>query len=210
MEPLSDEVENSDNMKYQICNAESYKLKLAYVEDAFKYFIFHGELESYHKDTLYLQSENVQWAISNTGGEIWRDVLDKNDLLSSLDQENEEIKKAKKNSTIANAIIAGIEVLAIAATPGGGVNALVYAAESGAYIAEDREAFNVASLSVEDERNYIEDWVLSEKTLAPYDKVDFDILIDRNLNARPIQIRAILNDQTCQFEFQPEIIEERI
>ncbi len=208
MDPVSEEIKEIDNLRYLTCDADSYKLKLAYVEDAFKYIIFHAELESYHRDTLLIEIKDIRWA-EGKDDNIWRNVINKNELLSALEKERDDIRKAKKTSTITNAVIAGLEVLAIAASPGGGASALFYAAESGVYIAEDRAAFNVASLSVDDEKKYIEDWVLSEEDLPPYEMLDFDLIIDRRLYTKPILFRALINNESCLFEFSPKIIEER-
>ena len=195
---------------YEVCDKEPYRIHVSYVEDAMSYLIFHVQIESFVNDTTLIESSDFRWAENNPENRKWTKLTDKDELISLLQDEKESIKKAKKSSTLANAIVAGIEALAIATTPGGGVAALVYAAESGAYIAEDRNAFNVASLSIDDEIKYIEDWVLAEIHLPPYEAVNFDILIDRSLYSESIYIRSLLGNETCEFRFNSEIIKERI
>ena len=197
-----DEFETSnEGYRYTSCQTDHYNMHVAYIEDALQYIIFNVEIESYTKDTLFIESDDFRWSNMSSENSNWKTLIDKNRVIALLDKEKADLKKAKKSSTIANAIFSGIEVIAIAAVPGGSANALLYAAESGAYIAEDRRAFNVVTLSVEDEMKYIEEWVLDKDKVEPYDAISFDILIDRNPFSETVSIRSLVEDDTCEFLF---------
>lgn len=203
MQPVSSDIESKDGLEYQKCETDEYTIRIAFVEDAFKYLIFHVDVESFSKDTILLEVDDWEWSVDRPDKIDWLNTIDKKEMISLLEREKDEIKKAKKTSTITNVILSGLEVLAIATSPGGGTSAVFYALESGSYIAEYRNAFNVASLSIEDEMKYINDWVLTSKKLTPYEAIGFDIIIDRSLSDYPILFRSLLNDQKCEFEFHP-------
>lgn len=209
LEADPESIEEKDGLLYQECQTEDYTLRLAFVEDAFQYIILHAELESFSKDTLEIQAQDFEWALKRPDITNWRPIIDKGLLVSELEMEQINIKKQKKTRTILNAIVVGLEVASIAA--GGGAasvgGAFLYAAESGVYIAEDRQAFKVAELSIEDEIKYVEDWVLEKDKISPYESIDFDILIDRALYRQPLLFKTSVNDETCEFEFNAHVLQ---
>lgn len=203
--PESDDVEHIDGMVYQKCNADDYHLDVAFAEDAFDYLIFHVRFTNYSLDSIYLSFRDFEMDLlpgDRLKSERTLPAINVDDYLNFLDNEQDQLKKQKKNRTIGNLIIAGLDAVSIAAGSGGNLGAaLSYAAESSIYIAEERNAFRVAELSIEDEKEYLLDWVLYDAYVLPEDHFDFDIIFDRLPIDANLSLTSEVGNQECIFRF---------
>ncbi len=209
--PNAEETENIEGLEYVTCSTESYDLHVAFIEDAIEHLVFHLIVENYSKDSLELTHKDFELKFIDLNGEGFRvRSIDVNDRKEFLVAEKEGLGREKKTRTIGNVILAGLEAVAIAISPGGSVaGAIVYAAESSVYIAEDRNAFNIAQLSIDDHINYLEDWVLYKDVIGPESDSEFDILFERFLRNSDLIISADINGQYCEVEFWQRVQSSR-
>jgi len=199
-QPNDTSEESTDGLTYQTCHKEDYSLKLSFVEDAGLYLAFHAEANNISTDGLNIWANDFKWSYPIDDSYNWHETINKKDIINDLKNEKVENKKRKKNRTVLNSVLSVLDVISFAATGQGG-NAVLVAVESGAYIAEERRAFKAADLSLEDEIQFLEEWVLDEMNIAPNNINSFDILLPRNPNLETIVIKANLNDESCFFEY---------
>lgn len=99
----------------------------------------------------------------------------KYDFLNQLNRDKKELKKNKKKSTATNLLVGGLQALAFVGA-GDGVGAIVNGVDTAFFIAGDRKSYNLASGNIEDEINYINDWVLYENIIESYSTFSADII----------------------------------
>jgi len=194
------------------CTKEDFDLDMAFVEDAYGYIILRTVLTSYSKDSLHIgyKDFHAEYGDFDDRNSSTVNSIDVVELIDFLEDEKDVLRAEKKRSTVGNAILVGLEALTIAATPGGNVaGAIVYAAESGIYIADERNAYRVAELSIEDEIKYIEDQVLIQSVIPPYEKEGYDVLFERIIGDDDLTIIAQIEDEVCEFNFEQYLIRVR-
>lgn len=210
--PNTEETENVDGLEYATCSTESYDIHIGFVEDAIEHFVFHFILQNYTKDSVQISYKDFEIDYSDRFEDSRQRVraIDATDRIEFLLVEKDNLEREKKQRTLGNAIVAGLQAIAIAVSPGGDVaGAILFAAESGVYIAEDRNAFNVAELSIDDHIKYIEDWVLHKDVLGAESDIEFDLLFERILRNLDFVISADIDGEYCEVEFWQRVQSSR-
>ena len=205
----SENVEYIDGFEYVKCSTENFDIQVAFVEEVADILVFRCIVENYSKDSVTISSQDFELSFYNRdddqiGTTIPR--IDRESRIAFLENERESIGESKKNRTIGGAIFASLEAIAIAISPGGNVGgAILYAAESSAYIADERNRFKLAELSIEDEIRYIEDWVLDEAVVGAYSDEEFDLLYERLFQDGDLIFTVDINGEYCEAEFYQKL-----
>lgn len=182
---------------------DHFSLKTAFVGDAINYTIFQLDFNNNSSDSILLSADGIYLVDYNTAEKIY--PIDKYDEIDYLESEKDEINKEKNRRTINDALLGGINLLSIFGGGGGLVNAiggLSYGAETSYYILESRRDFNFIKGTVEDEINYIYDWVLYEENVPAQDTISIDILFPRRPEMREARLVINIEGEELEFLFQ--------
>ena len=192
---------------------DSIIVKSAFAGDAFDYIVFELTVENKTSDTIQMASKDVNLILREN--EILTDAtlfhaLSKKDIIYDLESTAAQVNRDKKTRTTLSIVEVGLNLIGIAAT--GNANsagAVIYAAESAGYILEERRAYNLLQGSLEEQIQYVEDWVLDKDQVAPGDLKSWDILFERLLVDSDGTLEVFCKDYDFYFDYQFVVKEER-
>jgi hypothetical protein len=171
------------------------------------------EIENHSDKNYLIRREDVMLYLYDleNGSETSLPMLDKNDLLRDLSRNRQDLISEKKANTTIGIVSVGLNLLSIALTPGlNGVDAVFYSMESASYIFEDRRQYNLIQGDIEEQMQYIEDWIIDEELIEPNEKISYDLLFDRTLINADAIIEIDCPPGHKSFEFEMVIKEEKI
>ena len=201
----SEDVEYIDGLEYAKCATENFDVHVAFVEDVSDILVFRCIVENFSDDSIRVRNEDFELSFYDRFDDPNEAIVPSiygESRIDFLESEKGHIEEAKKNRVFGGVLFAGLEAVAVAISPGGNVgSAILYAAESGAYIAEERNRFKLAELSIEDEIQYIEDWVLNEATIGAYEDMDFDLLYERIYREGDLLFKVDIAGEYCELDF---------
>ncbi len=207
--PVDISYADEDNMMVSEQDHELYTIKTAFAGDAISYTIFQLDFENLSQDSILISSEEIYLVDYSTAQKIY--PLDKYEEIAYLESTKDEINKQKKRETIGNMVLGGLNLLSFAG--GGGLfntlNGISYGAETSLYILESRREFDFMSGSVEDEIDYIYDWVIDAEMVGPDDKLSVDILFPRRTELREARLVITVLGEEQDFPFRFELKEIR-
>ena len=147
-----------------------------YAGDALDYVVFELEVKNPTNDTIWIDSDNIKLIFEKEEMK----PIEKQNVIDFLHSENYKLEREKKRRNTEDAIVVGLNLLAIAFSPGARtLDGIFYSLDATGYILEDRRQLNLAKGSIEEQIIYIEEWVLDKSYLAPSEENSWDILFDR-------------------------------
>jgi hypothetical protein len=172
--------------------AKDVEIDVNYVSSDLELSVFQVDVFNGSEDTIYFFNKEVNLSLKTDyyreGAYLY--PLEKDFLINEYNYQQKQLQLQKKRNTFWNIFTAGITLASIVTSSGAvTVNSVGFAAESTAYILEDRSYYNALTGSIEDRILYIEDWVLDEVKIAPGEKDAFDLLFEH-----------IISDGECSLE----------
>ncbi len=164
---------SGDKLPFSRDNYDHLEIKTAFVGFASDYMIYQLELHNHTSEDLEINYTDVD--IEYEDGFILN-ARQKYKFIDFLKEEKSSVKRQKKTTTIGNILIGGLGIASIFAGGGNGVEGVLYALETTAYVAEDHRNYNLVEGSIEDEIKYIEDWVLYEGVIPAKSMLSTDVI----------------------------------
>ncbi len=159
------------------------EIKTRYAADGFDYLIFQMDINNRSDEPFSISSEDLTLHVFETQGpqeNFSLVALNKEDLIYDLQRTQEQVKRERKTRQAENILGLGINILGIA-LGGNNIEGLIYTTEAAGILIEDNRAYKLFEGSLEEQMQYVDDWVLDRTTLQPGESVSYDVLFDRIL-----------------------------
>ena len=164
--------------------------EMEYIGDAFEYLIF--ECQIVNHDTIPLEIGYRNFSLNpvhefNRPGVLL--ALNPKIKIGVLTEEKKSEKSRRKSGNILNGILVGLELIAIAATPGANVvEGVLYATDGIVGMTTENKASLDYERDLGNELNYFEEGVLYKETIFPGDTLVRDIVFPRTQRIGPVEI----------------------
>jgi hypothetical protein len=192
---------------------DSLIIQSSFAGDAFDYIVFEVTLKNKTSDTVSLSYTDINLIVfenEENDDPVLFHALNKDDIIYDIQHQHRQVERDKKTSTTLNIIGVGLDLIGIAAT--GNVStaeAIIYSAESAGYILQERRAFQLVEGSLQDQMDYIEQWVLENDYVAPGESRSWDILFERVLVNTDASLEIFCEDFDFHFDYRFQVIEEK-
>lgn len=187
--------------------------EIYFAGDALDYVIFELDVINNSPDSVFVTSRDIQLEVYDKRNRppVILNTLSKDEIIWSLQDAHKRLQSEKKARDIGNAIGIGLDLLVIGSS--GGMNstqAIFYSVDAASYMLEDARAHKLMTGELEDQIDYVEEWVLGETVLAPGEKGSWDILFPRQLYEAPAIVVWEGNRHIYKQDFELYIKEERV
>ncbi len=176
--------------------------------DALDYVVFELDVKNNTSDSLYLNYEDVYLRINEN--QVVFNALNRNDLIFEAESRQQELTREKRGRDIGNAISIGLDVLLIGTGNVNAIGTLIYSTETAAYMLEDSRAYKLLKGSLDEQIQYIEDWVLFHETVPPNNEDSWDVLFERQLFDAKADLIVKIDDKKYSIPFNLRTIEEKV
>ena len=191
---------NIDNNEvFAVVSDQYIDMELTYVGATFDYHIMECYIVNKYDRDITLDRFNFE--LINEKRNVGERPYSPNEALTLLDTQQERLKKQKRASLVTGILTTGFNVAANAALGGSAVNSVAYGIESAIYIADDSRFYNRNIKSIEDEKIYINDYVLETMIIPAGDKVTADVIFPIHNMRGDVQILFVGPDNDYMFEF---------
>ena len=191
---------NIDNNEvFAVVSDQYIDMELTYVGATFDYHIMECYIVNKYDRDITLDRFNFE--LINEKRNVGERPYSPNEALTLLDTQQERLKKQKRASLVTGILTTGFNVAANAALGGSAVNSVAYGIESAIYIADDSRFYNRNIKSIEDEKIYINDYVLETMIIPAGDKVTADVIFPIHKMRGDVQILFVGPDNDYVFEF---------
>ena len=191
---------NIDNNEvFAVVSDQYIDMELTYVGATFDYHIMECYIVNKYDRDITLDRFNFE--LINEKRNVGERPYSPNEALTLLDTQQERLKKQKRASLVTGILTTGFNVAANAALGGSAVNSVAYGIESAIYIADDSRFYNRNIKSIEDEKIYINDYVLETMIIPAGGKVTADVIFPIHKMRGDVQILFVGPDNDYMFEF---------
>ncbi len=180
---LAGSIDERDYVEY--IDTDAFEAQLTFLGMGSQYFIFECSVENFSSDTIFMYAEDYRM---DTGLGKLLSPYTQDELIDLLQHEKSQWKKEKKNRTIWNSIVAGLGVVAAAASGSGVAENVFYSAEPLAFIFEERSFYQRNIKSVEDEMAYVFDMGFEDEVIPPGATLFKDLLFPLQLVTDDVHI----------------------
>lgn len=180
--------------------------------DALDYVVFELDIYNNSMDTLNLDYRKIYLeAIEENEASISTlYALNSNDVIFEVEERSRQLKAEKTGRDIGNAISIGLNLLLIGSGNYNAIDAVVYSTETAAYMLEDARSHKLIKGSLEEQIQYLDEWVLYKEQLGPNEENTWDVLFDRQLFNAEADFVIVINDQSYKIPFDIFIKEEKV
>jgi len=190
---------------------DAIRVQCFYAGDAFEYIVFELDLFNESEYDVIVNARDISLIIHEPGNQRSLRPLRKSEIISQLEYEHRQVNAERKANNILGAIGIGVTLVAIGVNSNYPViDGFSYAMESAVYMLEDNRAYALIEGSLEEQVDYVNQWVLERDTLAAGEDYSWDILFDRELINAAVQFVVSINGQEYIQDFQFYTHEERI
>jgi len=176
--------------------------------DALDYVVFELDVKNNTPDSLYIDYKDVYLRINES--QVVLNALNRNDLIFEAESRQQELTREKRGRDIGNAISIGLDVLLIGTGNVNAIGTLIYSTETAAYMLEDSRAYKLLKGSLDEQIQYIEDWVLFHETVPPNNEDSWDVLFERQLFDAKADLIVKIDDKKYSIPFNLRTIEEKV
>lgn len=195
-------------LKDSLVRVDSY-----FAGDALEYIVFELDVENLGDDAIELSAKDIRLEVYDHSNRdpLILDALNKRDVINDLHRAQKRLKAEKKTNDILNAVDIGLSLLVIG-TSGTytSVDAIIYSTETAAYMMEDARAYKLMKGDIEDQIQYVEDWVMDDEYIEPHGKGSWDVLFPRQLFNAPSSFVLHTPDFIYKQDFDLYIKEEKV
>jgi len=182
-----------------------------YAGDAFSFITFIIEVDNRSEDTLILTESDVLLEYQNSvGAETKLYPIRKKKLLADYEDEQKTLNFSKKASAVTNIVSAGFGLLAGIAGGADAVGIFFYGADATADILADREFYENAQASVEEQLIYMEEYTLEKDTILPGRLGSFDVHFDRLMMSGLAELNVDCDSITYSTTYNLEVKETNV
>jgi len=160
-------------------------------------------------DTIHLNYNDIYLSIKEEQ-EVVLNALDKFDLIEDAKSRQEHHKREKRGNDIGNAILIGLDLFLVGSGNLNAVDGLIYTTETASYMLEDSRAYKLLKGSIDEQIQYIEDWVLQYAYIPPQSEDTWDILFERKLYDNYADLVVKIKEKEYSIPFNIITKEERI
>ena len=207
---LQDALKSPDAANVNVQN--DIQVESHYSGDAFEYIIFELDVFNNSASDISISRRDVRLEIQPESGPSFElNPLDKDKLISELEQRHRSVKAERKTNNIVNAVFLGLNVVAAAASPGLNAADVVWiGTDSAIYMADENRAYKLIEGSLEEQIGYVNEWVLDDALIPAGTDNSWDLLFMRRLADGPAKL--IVEIESLEFiqEFDLFIREERV
>lgn len=191
---------------------EKIQVDAFFAGDALDYVVFELDVINNSNDSLYLDFRNVFLEVleinQNNRSDIY--ALNPHDVIFDIEQEALQLKREKTGRDIEGVVSIGLNVLFAGSGNFSAIDAIVFSTETAAYMLEDSRAHKLVQGSIEEQIQYIDEWVLFNQVLGPNEENTWDILFERQLFNSETNFTVIINDKRYTVPFDIFIKEEKV
>ena len=194
--------------RYDDIQIESY-----FSGDALDYLVFELDLFNNGSEDVRISRKDISLhIIPVTGSSYILNPLHKADLIRELERRHKQAESDRKTNNIINAVGIGLDLLVIGTSGGSyaGIDAAIFATESAAYALEENRAFKLLSGSLEEQIEYVNQWVLDQDTIKAGEEYSWDILFERSLIDADAEFRVVIDNRKFSQLFNLNIREEKV
>jgi hypothetical protein len=176
--------------------------------DALDYVVFELDVKNNTSDSLYLDYKDVYLKINES--QVVLNALNRDDLIFEAEARQQELTREKRGRDIGNAISIGLDLLLIGTGNANALGTLIYSTETAAYMLEDSRAYKLLKGSLDEQIEYIEDWVLFHETVPPQNEDSWDVLFERQLFDAEADLIVKIGKKKYTIPFKIRTIEEKV
>lgn len=180
--------------------------------DAIDYLIFEMDLKNNSPDTIRLSFRDIEMHVLDNKNDIKTvlNPLSKDKVIQSLDDLHSEERANKRARDIGNAVDLGLSLLFMRAEGYHAVDAIFYSLDVAAIMMEDARAHKLLTGSIEEQKQYVNDWVLGHDRLNPGEEGSWDILFPRHLMEGDAIFILELEGKEYTQDYRLFLVEEKI
>jgi len=193
----------SDEQMHSLHEVDSCDVSCAFVGDALNYVIFQIDIEHELDESQKISASDLR-IVDLTTAQIIHSIS-REEALASLESEQEDLQREKKDRTINNVFWVGVSLLVALLGVGGSeaaADSFAYSIESSVNILQERRDFDIINGSIEEEIKYIEDWTLGEDIVNPHESYTVDVLFPRDLDLQSIEVQVDFAGNKLYFPFK--------
>jgi len=190
---------------------DAISINTYFAGDAVQYLIFELDITNKSEDTITLYSENVHLRVAGDPLNS-RQALSKEIILEDIDYAETDLKRERKEQNIESAVGVGLSILGAIATGSSELLAesIVYSIDAAAYTLEGNRSYKLIEGSLEEKKQFANEWVLGEATLLPAEKKSFDLLFDPTLIDNRVVLEIECMGKIYAFDYDFFIGEEKV
>jgi len=185
--------------------------------DALDYLVFELDVKNNSSDSIELHYKNISLQITdfdNNREEFSIEPIYKEDVIDYLFATKGQAKRNRNARNVEAAFGIGVGILGILSGGGGNgwntVNSVVYTLDVASIVVEDNRAYALIAGDIDEQIQYIDDWVLESCTIAPNESVSYDILFERVMITGDADF-TIQNDKIDYSDlYELEVVVEKI
>ena len=196
-----------DNEVFAIVSDDYLDMEMTYVGSTFDYHIL--ECHIINKYNRPIVVDRLHFELINEKKKVYERSLAPDDALALLDTQQDRLKKQKTASVITGILTTGLGIATNTALGGSAANSVAYSIESAIYIADDTRFFNRNINSIEEEKDYIDDYVLDIITIPARGKASTDLIFPIQKMRGDVEIFFVGPDNDYIFEFKASDFESR-
>jgi len=198
----ADKLENSQLENIDI------KVNGFFAGDALDYVVFELDVINNTSDSISFDYKDIYLKIDES--EIILPALNKNDVIHEVEERQLQLKREKRSRDIGNAISIGLDLLLIGSGNINALDAIIYSTETAAYMLEDSRAHKLMKGSLEEQIQYLNDWIIHHESVPPLTEDSWDVLFDRQLFDTRADLIVEIEDREFAIPFQLKTIEEKV
>jgi len=199
----------ADKLEMDEPNDLDIEVNAFFAGDALDYVVFELDVRNNTMDTIHLNYNDIYLSIKEEQ-EVVLNALDKFDLIEDAKSRQEHHKREKRGNDIGNAILIGLDLFLVGSGNLNAVDGLIYTTETASYMLEDSRAYKLLKGSIDEQIQYIEDWVLQYAYIPPQSEDTWDILFERKLYDNYADLVVKIKEKEYSIPFNIITKEERI
>ena len=174
--------------------------------DAGDFLVFEIDVENYTDQDFVLSYRDIILKLDDQS--LSRPVifpaLIPEELIDDLETERDLAHGQRKTRNLVNAVSIGLNVLAVAVSPGSYSQAAPFYLASDVAIGffDDRRSYHLIEGSIDDRISYLDEWVLEDVVLQPGEKGSWDILFEHILADHHAQLVVQIPGKDRKFSYQ--------
>jgi len=192
--------------------SDAIRVESYYGGDALDYLVFELDIFNDSNRDISISTSDIQLEIRPDAERPYIvNPLNPDRLIQELERNHQALKAERKANNIVNAVVVGLNVVAAASSPAASAADAAFLATDGAiYMLDENRAYKLVEGSLEEQIQYVEEWVLDRDTIPAGKDQSWDLLFEKQLVNGSAVMTVTIDKLSYIQEFDLQVREEKV